>query len=104
MRDEVDWDQVVEELGPRLFNYLRRRGCGASASDLTQETLIRLVEKVEDGSFNPQKGSLIQFAFGISRNVYFEHQRLIPHEEIPEDLATANCDPEEKINQAQTFQ
>ncbi len=75
MAVELDWNAVAALLGPRLYNYFRRRGFLAQAADMTQETLLRLLEKVEFGEYNPDKGRLDQYAFGIARFVGLEQQK-----------------------------
>jgi RNA polymerase sigma-70 factor (ECF subfamily) len=45
------------------------------AADLTQETLIRLVRKVEAHAFDGTKGTLAAYAFGIAHFVRREAQK-----------------------------
>lgn len=75
MDAKIDWNHVAENLGSRLFLYFKRKGANQEASDLTQEALIRLYDKVTSGSFQIEKGSLSQFAFGIARLIWLEHQK-----------------------------
>ncbi len=75
MCNNENWDNIADDLGSRLYAYFKRRNASDSASDLTQETLIRLYNKVEDGSFDPKLGNLSQYAFGIASFVLLEHQR-----------------------------
>lgn|GEM_PF-1341438 len=72
---QIDWNQVVDELGPRLFRYFVMRFSDQDSDDLTQETLIRLVRKVEEHKFDPLKGNLAMLAFGIAHFVALESQR-----------------------------
>ncbi len=65
----MDWDQVVSEIGPKLYRYFGASFAYQEASDLTQETLIRLVRRVEEGAFDPKQGSVVMFAYGIARLV-----------------------------------
>ena len=51
------------------------------ASDLTQETLIRLVKKCEDGSYDSTQGSIVMFSYGIARLVRLEAWKNIPPED-----------------------
>lgn len=82
MGNHLDWDEVVEDLGPRLFRYFCVRFSNEQSDDLTQETLIRLVRKVEDGKFDPDKGTLKMLAFGIAHYVAMESRQLDRHEPI----------------------
>ena len=87
MADSHDWDAVVEDLAPRLFRYFRARFSREQADDLTQESLIRLVRKVRDGAFNPDRGSLRMLGFGIAHYVSLEAARRAPLlEELDESL------------------
>lgn len=69
---EPDWHKVVNEIGPKLYRYF----CGVfpnnMASDLVQETLIRLVQKYKSGHINSQKGNLTSYAYGIAKYVRLE--------------------------------
>lgn len=69
------WDQVVEEIGPRLYRYFCVRFSDEQASDLTQETLLRFVRKVYSGEYDSEKGSPIMFAYGIAHFVKLETAR-----------------------------
>jgi DNA-directed RNA polymerase specialized sigma24 family protein len=71
----MDWDGIVEDVGPRLYRYFVFRGFGSQSSDLVQTVLLRLVEKVQDGTYNEREGSVRQFAFGIACHVAHEARR-----------------------------
>lgn len=82
METSVDWDKVVEDIGPRLFRYFCVRFSKEQSDDLTQETLIRLVRKVEDKKFNPDRGTLRMLSFGIAHYVALEAKQLDPYDSI----------------------
>jgi RNA polymerase sigma-70 factor (ECF subfamily) len=84
MGNSLDWDSVVEDLGPRLYRYFCFRFSNELADDLTQETLVRLVRKVEEGKFDAQKGTLKMLGFGIAHYVALESQKLERHDSIEE--------------------
>ena len=46
---------------------------------MVQETLIRLVHKVESGAFKSEKGSLAMYAFGIAHYVRLEFSKEKKH-------------------------
>lgn len=71
----MDWNSVVERLGPRLYNYFIRRGFLKDSADLTQDVFSRLYQKIVAGAFDETKGSLDAFAFGIARFVALENQQ-----------------------------
>lgn len=78
-----DWNAIVEDLGPRLFRYFRARFSHEHSADLAQETLIRLVQKTRGGEFDPGRGSLRMYAYGIAHFVALE-ARKIPELKIQE--------------------
>lgn len=93
---DPDWREVVGDIGPKLYRYF----CGifdpSKASDLVQETLIRLVNKYRSGEFDEAKGSLTALAFGIARFVRLEAQKQAKSYEVlsdGEDLEMASPIP-----------
>lgn len=72
MMQKINWDLVVEDLGPRLYRYFRVRFNDSLADELTQESLLRLVDKYQKKIFKPSKGSLQAYAFGIANFVRLE--------------------------------
>lgn len=101
----TDWDAFVDEIGPKLFAYFKSRFNDSSASDLTQETLIRLVDKHQSGVFDVKKGSLAMYAFGIAKyvrleaiksNVKHDHLELEDHHS---EMGKANNDKVEERDQ-----
>lgn len=86
--DATDWDEVVEDLGPRLYRYFCLRFSPETADDLTQETLVRLVRKFRDGKFDPERGSLRMLGFGIAHYVALESRRESPEEDLAEVAET----------------
>ncbi len=71
----MNWNVVVAEIGPPLFRYFCMLTSREQADDLVQETLLRLVTKVERGDFDPAKGTIRAFAFGIGHRIHSEHRR-----------------------------
>ncbi len=71
--DVHDWDRVVEDIGPRLYRYFKYKGANDLASDLTQETFIRLIGNSH--KFNFSQGPLVAFALGIAQNIWRENSR-----------------------------
>ncbi len=77
MGTSIEWDKEVEELGTRLYRYFAFRFSDQEASDLTQDTLIRLVEKVGAGIFQSNRGTLRMYAYGIAHFVAMEHRKVV---------------------------
>jgi len=71
----MDWNATVEELAPALFRYFSAAVPSHQADDLVQEVFLRLVRKFD--RFDPAKGSLKMYAFGIAHFVRLEafHQK-----------------------------
>lgn len=92
MANHLDWDEVVEDLGPRLFRYFCVRFSNEHADDLTQETLLRLVRKAKDGKFDPERGTLKMLGFGIAHYVALESKQLDRHYSIEDWQNTLRSD------------
>lgn len=100
MLNEVDWNQTVADLGPRLYRYFCVRFSDEQADDLTQETLIRLVRKVRSGAWRAEQGNLRMFAFGIAHYVALESlpTRILGSlDEVGEDLASDSTNLEDWV-------
>jgi RNA polymerase sigma-70 factor, ECF subfamily len=76
----LDWDIIVPELGPRLHRYFCASFARATAADLVQEVLIRLVHKVRQGEYDASRGSVASYAFGLARLVRLEELKRTPRE------------------------
>jgi len=97
----MDWENLVADIGPRLLRYFSLTFGPALADDLVQETLIRLLQKVREGKFDPRKGNARMYAFGIAHFVRVEARRRGPVEE-PIELASGAPGPDEMIGAEQT--
>jgi RNA polymerase sigma-70 factor (ECF subfamily) len=67
-----DWQQTVRELSPGLLAYFGAILPRPVAAEHVQDTLLRLYSNVSDGRFDPAKGSLRMYAYGIARLVRLE--------------------------------
>ena len=83
-------NSVINELGPKIYRYFCTSFERDKASDLTQETLIRLWEKVNQNAINQQKGDVITFAYGIAKNVKRETLKKIKHRFLLQDKLPKN--------------
>lgn len=72
MESSFDWDATVESLGPKLYRYFAARFDDILADDLTQETLVRLVSKFNQGEYDNQKGSLDGRSSGSAVSRFFQ--------------------------------
>jgi len=74
LRDLLDpanrrvWDEFDRRYRPVLFAFARRGGLAeADAEDLAQETLARFVAEYRAGRYDPARGRLRSWIFGIAR-------------------------------------
>lgn len=73
-KEEINWDNVYQEMLPRVYNFFRYRvGDDALAEDLTSVTF----EKAwgARGSFRGDLGSVSTWMFSIARNAKIDHFR-----------------------------
>lgn len=87
--NQVDWNILIAELGPALYRFFLAAFSHAQADDCVQETLIRLIDRINDGKFDSAKGNLRMYAFGIAHFVKLENDRVRQHAEYSEDDALA---------------
>ncbi len=106
----MDWDQIVDALGPRLFGYFCASFDEAAAHDLVQETFLRLHKKLSQAQFDPQKGNLSMYAFGIARYVRLERRRdqfsepnMVGLDEV-ENVSDGQADASQKMLRFESFQ
>src|SRR6185436_9641597 len=73
-RTTMNWDKLVTELGAPLYRYFSAAPIrGIRSEDLVQEVFLRLFRCVQKGAFDPSKGTLRMFAFGIAHFVRLEN-------------------------------
>ena len=82
----IDWENEIEKISIRLYRYFQHKGAPPPvASDLTQDTLIRIIQKRE--KYDPQLGSPQSFSLGIARFIWLEHYREVrKSEDIIDDF------------------
>ena len=96
-QDAVAFDAVYRENAPRLRAFLRQIvGSFQAAEDLTQEIFTQLWSR--PNTFEPSRGSVRAFLFGIGRHRAADWWRCSkpedPFEEPREQTQCAACDPE----------
>lgn len=82
----MNWDNLVKNLGPRLYRYFAASFSDIVADDLTQETLLRIVRKYQEGQIDSSKGTVDMLSFGIAKNVKFEYLRTIKNTDSIQDI------------------
>ena len=63
---------AIEEIAPSLYRYFCASFPQHLADDLVQDTLIRLIGKINAQAFDPRLGNLRMYAFGIAHFVRLE--------------------------------
>jgi RNA polymerase sigma factor (sigma-70 family) len=76
--DREQAGRKYEDIRRRLIRIFVHRGC-ASAEDLADETIIRVVRKVREvrANFNPSDDPALYF-YGVGRNIYREYLKRRP--------------------------
>ena len=65
--NQTAWDRLAARFRAPIVQFARRRGLPvADAEDVAQETLSALVDACRNGRFDPKKGRLSKFLFGIA--------------------------------------
>ena len=70
--EALNWTNVVAEMAPGLYRSFCASFSASVAEDLVQETLFRLLQKVDKGQFDANLGTLRMYAYGIARFVRLE--------------------------------
>ncbi len=89
------WDQFVNRYRPMIVNYARNNfGLGAAdAEDAAQETLNAFFEAYRKGAYDPQKGRLRKWLFGIATNQIknFVRNKIRSPEVLVADVSTGTA-------------
>jgi RNA polymerase sigma factor (sigma-70 family) len=108
----LDWNHFVREESPRLYRYFRARFEHHVACDLVQDLLIRLFGKVESGEFDPDRGPIMAYAFGMAHFIAKESRHrgfrkledAQSHNEPWNEIADEGCSLEEAAQESQRAQ
>lgn len=106
MDPHIEQKVTIEEVGPHLYRYFCVSFPFHVADDLVQETLIRLLGKIKDKKFDPQKGNLRMYAFGIAHFVRLEFLRdhSQRHEPLEDETYSNSPLQDEQLDQFQKIQ
>lgn len=81
-QNQTVWRAFAERYQPMLLRYGRRMGLsGADADDAAQQTLIAFSESYREGKYDPLKGRLRVWLFGIARNQIRNLRRRVGQQE-----------------------
>jgi RNA polymerase sigma-70 factor (ECF subfamily) len=101
MDGQINWRAFIAEMGPALFRYFSMSFEASQADDLVQETFIRLLSKIRDNKFDPSRGHLRMYAYGIAHFIRVEHRRSKRFEPLPEIVSSQSF--EEGVMQSQAL-
>jgi RNA polymerase sigma-70 factor (ECF subfamily) len=83
--DEEAFTQLYRRHQAPLFRFaLRMSGSAWAAEEIVQDVFMTLVR--EPGKFDPERGTLGAFLYGIARNRVMKHLERIPRELLQEDM------------------
>src|SRR5262249_40418166 len=109
-RSEQAFRRLFDEFGPRLKDYMRRRGADShTAEELAQETLLTVWRKAE--LYSAEKGTPESWIFTIARNLRInrlqrevawhelssEQTDTIPSQEVPPDDDVAERQRQQRV-------
>jgi len=83
----------VTDLAPALYRYFCASFAPHLADDLVQDTLVRLINKISNDQFDPTRGNLRMYSFGIAHFVRLEALRSLELNSPPEDENAASLAP-----------
>ena len=74
--NQAAWDRFVSRFREPIHRFARTVGLGESdAEDVAQETLVAFAESYRRGSYDPAKGRLSQWLFGIAHRKALDERR-----------------------------
>ena len=73
------WDSFAERFRTPVVNFARGMGLKPSdAEDVAQETLLAFAQAYREGKYNPDRGRLSQYLFGIAYRQSLKARRSVP--------------------------
>ncbi|MEP6963305.1 MAG: RNA polymerase sigma factor [Acidobacteriota bacterium] len=92
---ETDLRQAFEEHKDAVYDFaLRMTGLATVAEDVAQDCFVELLRNPR--GFDPARGSLRTFLFGVTRNLVYRYWRVdkrsVPMDDLSEDLASYSPD------------
>ena len=74
--NQAAWDRFVSRFREPIHRFARTVGLGESdADDVAQETLVAFAESYRRGGYDPEKGRLSQWLFGIAQRKALDERR-----------------------------
>lgn len=99
---------MVQDLSPALYRYFGASFPLSLAEECVQETLIRLVQKIDNGDYDASRGSIRMYMYGIAHFVKLEakrnHSNLFLHGHYSEFVHQDNSDLHQNLEQKQNLE
>ncbi|MGB7342385.1 MAG: sigma-70 family RNA polymerase sigma factor, partial [Phototrophicaceae bacterium] len=75
--DNVAWSAFEQYYASRINDYFKNRNVQAvrDREDLTQSVFVQFFITLRDGRFNPAKGNLAQWLYGIAQKLLERHKK-----------------------------
>jgi len=87
--DTVVWHRFCDYFNPVVINFARKLGIpAADAEDAAQETMMVFLRAFRDGKYQPAKGRLSSWLFGVARRVILNMRGNQPLELLIADKTT----------------
>lgn len=99
--DAAALEALCEQYLPRLRGFFYRLGAGADADDLSQQTLLRVIEHISD--FRAlASGSFSAWVYRIAYNLFMDARRARPTQTLEGyDMPAPGPSPQEQVEAAQ---
>ena len=99
--DSYVWEKFFSLYWSLLFNFCLRKGLSYSeAEDIVQDTVITVVSKMPDFTYDPNKGSFKGWLYKITRRKIIDFQRkIIRRNEVSSENMGDNLKPDKDFDQ-----
>lgn len=87
--DALAWEQFCKHFGPVVAQFAKKLGMSPNdAEDAVQETMAAFFKAFREGKYNPGKGRLSNWLFGVAKRVILNLRGRQPLERLIADKAT----------------
>jgi len=87
--DRRVWQKFHNHFYPVIVKFAQRMGLPEpDAEDAAQEAMVAFIKAYRKGGYDPEKGRLTQWVFGVARKVILHKQKRLPPEKQIADKST----------------
>jgi RNA polymerase sigma factor (sigma-70 family) len=87
--DRRVWQKFHNHFYPVIVKFAQRMGLAEQdAEDAAQEAMVAFIKAYRKGGYDPEKGRLTQWVFGVARKVIMNRQKRLPPERQILDRST----------------